>query len=667
MTAGTYVDICRYDEGFVAVNRWGVEYFILDRDNQPVSVSRMFTSGQAEFLEISDGLIAVSNFTGSIEFFRLQERKFSREGRLKLDFHPLEMKILENYLFIGGGEKSLVVYDITDPFQPQLQAERFFNGYPHDFKVRNDTLFIAAYHGGLVLMDIQNPRDPVLLNQYYLGDYTYGIELDGNYIYASAHQSGILVIDMSPGDSPQIIGQYPNMGSARQTQLIDGDLLALDGFGYLKFLDMRDRTQPVEVWTLPLEFNSLHMSIEDDLVFMANWNYGVKVVRLDGKSGAEILGVIKCHNVCQSLAISGDRLLAAVNAGGLGVFDHDLKPIAAPGFEIEGACREIKVSDNKGFVSNDRYGFSLLDLGQSGEISNISELKTSGWVVSSTCRGQYAFLANWQGIVSVNLDNISEPFQDGFYDTNFGSAKIEARNDTIFVAGSGGLEIYDASDPANVALLERYVTEYPSLNLSFDRELVVLSSGLGGVDLISLNGSLENVGHISTAGKARDANIVGDRLFVAEEDSGVTVWSTENIGHPELVAHFDVAGKAYDMAFEGSYIYVADYYGVTLLELPWTDIGHDNPEQNPRSGIALSLYPNPVVEQASISYSSEIPGKIKMELFDILGRKVKTIYEGYSRGNSTISWENTDLPSGCYYVRVRGEGFSETRQITLLK
>ena len=661
------MDVAKHDDGYVAANRWGIEYFVLDRNGNPVSISRIFTSGQAEFLDIENGLAAVSNFTGSVEFFRIENGKFSRAGWLELDFHPLELKIIGQYLYIGGAEKSLTVYDITDPFHAVFVTETIFDGYPHDFKMRNDTLFVAAYHGGVVLLDISDRSNPALLEQYFMPDYVYGVEIESSYVYVCAHQSGLYVLDIRYSDNPPVIGHNPNFGSAREAQIIEEGLLVLDGFGFMRLIDKTNPSRPEEIWNFPLQFNCYNMEITGETVFVANWLYGVKIVDLRGKEGATLISQAEQYSICKSLALDNGHVLAAADKGGLLVFDGDLKPLTVPDLEIEGSCMEIKIRGGKGFVSNDEYGLTVLDLKKNGDITNISGIKTSGWVRSSTYNGQFVFLANWQGIVTIDLADINEPFEDGFYDTYFGSAKIEFRNDTVFVAGSGGLELYDASDPRNVVFLSRYSTEYPALGLSFDRELAVLSSGLGGVDFIGFYGGSVPIAHISTAGKAYDADIIGNKLFVAEEDSGVTVWDVSVVDHPELMLRYDVAGKAFDLAYQGNLVYVADYYGVTMLELPWEDIYPDDSDEHSEPIRFLTLYPNPVFGRASVLLDTGVPGLINVELYDILGRKVRTLYEGYSRGNSVINWEKESLPSGCYYVRVRGDGFSETRQVTLLR
>lgn len=56
--------------------------------------------------------------------------------------------------------------------------------------------------------------------------------------------------------------------------------------------------------------------------------------------------------------------------------------------------------------------------------------------------------------------------------------------------------------------------------------------------------------------------------------------------------------------------------------------------------------------------SFEIPkaGNIKLDLFDLLGRKVRPIEDGYfSAGSYNIHFDRGDLASGVYFIRLKVE------------
>ncbi|UCE67269.1 MAG: T9SS type A sorting domain-containing protein [Candidatus Zixiibacteriota bacterium] len=85
-------------------------------------------------------------------------------------------------------------------------------------------------------------------------------------------------------------------------------------------------------------------------------------------------------------------------------------------------------------------------------------------------------------------------------------------------------------------------------------------------------------------------------------------------------------------------------------------------------------YPNPFNSGTVISFSLASPGDIELAVYDLLGRKVATLYAGRAdAGRTDISWDARTssgkiLASGVYYYRLAvKEGKSLTRRMILLK
>lgn len=82
-----------------------------------------------------------------------------------------------------------------------------------------------------------------------------------------------------------------------------------------------------------------------------------------------------------------------------------------------------------------------------------------------------------------------------------------------------------------------------------------------------------------------------------------------------------------------------------------------------------AAHPNPFNPRTSFSLTIHESQEITVEVFNLLGARVRHIYEGtMEAGESrTFTFTADDLPSGIYLYRVQGESFTATRQVTLLK
>ncbi len=89
--------------------------------------------------------------------------------------------------------------------------------------------------------------------------------------------------------------------------------------------------------------------------------------------------------------------------------------------------------------------------------------------------------------------------------------------------------------------------------------------------------------------------------------------------------------------------------------------------------LAISAYPNPFNSTANIVWSSPIDGNGTVEILDLTGKKVNTLYSGYiSTGPHTAQWDGTDnggnpVPTGTYMCRITMGDNVSTAKITLMK
>ncbi|MBN1293060.1 MAG: T9SS type A sorting domain-containing protein [Candidatus Latescibacteria bacterium] len=94
----------------------------------------------------------------------------------------------------------------------------------------------------------------------------------------------------------------------------------------------------------------------------------------------------------------------------------------------------------------------------------------------------------------------------------------------------------------------------------------------------------------------------------------------------------------------------------------------DSEIQHIRSIELLQNYPNPFNNHTTISYVLNSGGTTMLEVYNILGQRVKVIDRDFEEaGFHNIQLDATDLSSGMYLYRLRGRTFSQTRRFTLIK
>jgi hypothetical protein len=69
-----------------------------------------------------------------------------------------------------------------------------------------------------------------------------------------------------------------------------------------------------------------------------------------------------------------------------------------------------------------------------------------------------------------------------------------------------------------------------------------------------------------------------------------------------------------------------------------------------------------------IDYNLPVGAEVTIVIFDIMGRKIETLFEGYqAAGIHKQSWDAEGIPSGVYFYKLNAGDLSEVRQMVLMK
>ncbi|MDR3610430.1 MAG: S8 family serine peptidase [Ignavibacteriaceae bacterium] len=96
--------------------------------------------------------------------------------------------------------------------------------------------------------------------------------------------------------------------------------------------------------------------------------------------------------------------------------------------------------------------------------------------------------------------------------------------------------------------------------------------------------------------------------------------------------------------------------------------GDSNKQVGPSDYILYQNYPNPFNPDTKIKYYMPHGSLVKITLYNVLGSKVKTIYDGYSeQGDHELTLNASNLPSNVYFINLSTEGYQKTIKTTILK
>jgi photosystem II stability/assembly factor-like uncharacterized protein len=194
--------------------------------------------------------------------------------------------------------------------------------------------------------------------------------------------------------------------------------------------------------------------------------------------------------------------------------------------------------------------------------------------------------------------------------------------------------------------------------------------------------SLDNLKVQSMVIDSSNPNIIyagtGREGIFKSENAGLT-WSKL---HPEIPdQHVNTLALDYD---RDKTLYAGTDNGIWRLDMTTdVDYDHDKDIESPRKYMLYQNYPNPFNSTTCIRFnipSREMSGDSRLcvlcptlKIYNILGQKVRTLVDAFREpGYYAVTWDGRDekgqiAPTGIYFYRLSGNGFTSIRKMVLLR
>ncbi len=261
--------------------------------------------------------------------------------------------------------------------------------------------------------------------------------------------------------------------------------------------------------------------------------------------------------------------------------------------------------------------------------------------------------------------------ENGTWDTQFGLPVPGVAGQVYAVAADAQGNVYVGGSFGAVGGLSTAVNNIVRYNIATNTWSALgtgAQNGVNGqVNALAIDGSGKvYVGGFFTQAGGVNANAV------ARFDPATNSWSALGTGTQNgvnyLVFAFAIDGSG--RVYMGGGFSQAGGIPSTFIAR-WTG-GASRVEQIradvPKTFLLEQNYPNPFNPSTTIRYQLPAAGEVKLEVYDVLGKKVATLVnERQAAGVYQALWNASGLASGVYFYRLQAGNFVATKKMMLVK
>jgi hypothetical protein len=188
-------------------------------------------------------------------------------------------------------------------------------------------------------------------------------------------------------------------------------------------------------------------------------------------------------------------------------------------------------------------------------------------------------------------------------------------------------------------------------------ETIFLANGVDGLNAFTFHDtSFTYICRISDGGAAEDIEIGTDgTIFLANSDDGLRAYTFDGANFTNI-AHIDDGGSAEDVTVgpDGTIFVANEDDGLRAYEFSlYTTIDKNNGD-NLHDFSLFQNYPNPFNSSTKITYRLHYNSFVRLEIFDITGKKVKSLVDEYQlRNHYQVTFDANNLASGIYIYRLQ--------------
>lgn len=555
---------------------------VTDQNTQTVSFAK--GSGSNLFVLSSNGL----------RNYSYQKMTSSQVGTYNTPGLAYDVEVVGTTAYVADGATGVILLDISNPTNPSLISTYNTAGTAREVLVSGTTVYVADGTSGVACFDVQNPSSPgsVATGTINTGGTAYDIEIsgstiivatdtggikfytitgtctfsaqvgsitfsgarqiavDGNYLFAS-NSMGNYVYDISNPASPsaRLIG-----GVAQKTNSGGGPILVSQG----------------QLWSKDTTSNLSRYLLSGQI-----WDNSSTISRTGDYANIRTVENQNNISISSEMALHNNVLYIPSDDYGWSVVDitDPNYPKLVYSFDPNTATNPVQgiaADDDYIYLAQDALGLVIMSKSTYTPLTRMNQPSSVGVQYLGLSNDKFIYKANGvyknQGDgLELDLDaNLPVVMQSN--GPSYVDSKYVVVQDTSCYCNN----IYSILDPLSPVLTSSTaVFDYFTPSLLTNTRMYA-AKGTSGVFIYNITGSsASTVGSYNTPGNAKDLEVIGNYIYVADNaatTNGVIVLDISNESSPQLVTTLNIP-NAVAITSSNNTLYVGSSSGVVVVDI----------------------------------------------------------------------------------------------------